>query len=450
MAFSRIASNSYSRKADIPRLVRRILPSSPSALRSVSAAGSTSSASADYLQGLPDSSASIHCVESIATDPYFNLSLEHHLLQRLPATAVLLFTYIDAPCVVIGRNQNPWVEANLGKLRSKPNHRGGSGLSESEDLKRWARPNYQLVRRRSGGGTVYHDLGNVNWTVICPKDIFTRGKHAEMITRALRKLGQGRTRVNERHDIVLDQGSRSEPGAPEAEDMHRTTFSPDDELGGGPLKISGSAYKIVKDKCLHHGTLLLESSNLAMISGLLQSPARPFINARGVESVRSRVGQVPLEAPRLIEAITDQFLEMYPAAPSSYEHRVIEESEDVAAVFKSGLEELRSDEWTYGQTPQFDFFTREPIAGLKAFVTVRSGIIERLTVSLAGQKPAAGVECQDAQGLQVWRMSSFKEPLRRLVPVMAEAGGADIGELSSRMDALSNWMDEKLLTSGAA
>ena len=207
---------------------------------------------------------------SHSLDPFLNLSIEHFLLQKTPPHSTVLFLYVNRPCVVIGRNQNPWLETNLSLLQ--PNH-------------------VLLVRRRSGGGTVFHDEGNVNYSVICPTADFARDKHAKMVTRAIRESNL-RARVNERHDIVLDQGSMlEEKDWPDPTDMHQTRFHR--ENGNSPLlKISGSAYKITRQRALHHGTCLLASANLRRISDYLKSPARPFIKARGVESVRSPIGNV--------------------------------------------------------------------------------------------------------------------------------------------------------------
>lgn len=177
--------------------------------------------------------------------------------------------------MIIGRNQNPWLEVNLPLLnaaRDRPETEP-PGLGAVD-----------LVRRRSGGGTVFHDEGNVNWTVICPKDNFTRDKHAEMVVRALRSCGIARARVNQRHDIVLDQGERNADSDPQ--DQHVTPYTNINEGAPTPLKVSGSAYKITgKHRALHHATCLLSSPNLNVIPDYLHSPARPYIKeARGVQS----------------------------------------------------------------------------------------------------------------------------------------------------------------------
>ncbi|KAL9067337.1 MAG: hypothetical protein Q9161_006945 [Pseudevernia consocians] len=226
---------------------------------------------------------------SRSLDPFLNLSIEHYLLQKSPPNSTVLFLYVNRPCVVIGRNQNPWLEVDLNLLKQPR----ASWYSRQVDGRSGHPPweNVQLVRRRSGGGTVVHDGGNVNYSVICPTASFTRDKHAEMVTMAIRKLNL-RARVNERHDIVLDQGNvLEEKDWPHTADMHRTMFHPNSEKNP-PLKVSGSAYKMTRQRSLHHGTCLLASADLPRISQYLLSPSRPFIRARGVESVRSPIGNV--------------------------------------------------------------------------------------------------------------------------------------------------------------
>lgn len=250
---------------------------------------------------------------SRSRDPLLNLSVEHHLLQTTPASSTVLLLYANAPCVVFGRNQNPWIETNLGHLAHKRNT--GSPV--------------QLVRRRSGGGTVFHDEGNVNFSVICPSEVFDRNRHAEMVVRALKALGRPTTRVNERHDIVFDV----------RDEGREKTF-----------KVSGSAYKLTRLRSLHHGTCLLNSPNLGSISSLLRSPAEGFIKARGVDSVRSPVRNLDLDVEDFQEAVVREFETMY-GAPDVRD--VIDEAALEIASVRKGYEEMRGREWVYGQTPRF-------------------------------------------------------------------------------------------------
>ncbi|KAF2765718.1 hypothetical protein EJ03DRAFT_377554 [Teratosphaeria nubilosa] len=296
---------------------------------------------------------------STSQDPYVNLSIEHYFLQRTAPESAVLFLYVNRPSIIIGRNQNPWLEVNLALLdpgRGESNIRLGG---------------VDLVRRRSGGGTVFHDQGNVNWTVICPPKHFTRDKHAEMVVRALRGCGVDRSRVNERHDIVLDQGQRG--AATNEEDTHLTPYQSTDAQGPRALKVSGSAYKLTRQRALHHGTCLLNSPNLNIIPDYLHSPAKPFISAKGVESVSSPVGNILISNEDFIANVQKQFRTMYGT------HDGLEEVSDAwleHAPIRKGHHELKSSEWTYLQTPQFTI-SKEPewFADLIPHLTVRNGAI---------------------------------------------------------------------------
>ena len=274
-------------------------------------------------------SESVQSYMSTSHDPYLNLSIEHYLLQRSAPDSALLFLYRNRPSVIIGRNQNPWLEVNLALL----NESGDRPETEPPGL-----GTVDLVRRRSGGGTVFHDEGNVNWTIICPSSKFTRDKHAEMVVRALRFCGVDRSRVNERHDLVLDQGPHS--GDSDPDDNHVTPYTHMDKDGPRPLKVSGSAYKLTRNRALHHGTCLLSSPNLNIIPHYLHSPAKRFITARGVESVSSPVGNILVEEKSFIEAVSDQFASMY---PTQEKPRLEEVGEELLAVdeIRKGFDELK-------------------------------------------------------------------------------------------------------------
>lgn len=230
---------------------------------------------------------------SRSLDPYLNLSFEHFLLQNSPPESTILFLYTNRPCIVLGRNQNPWVEVNLSLLNQHGKDRGELAVGHVD-----------LVRRRSGGGTVFHDEGNVNYSVICPTAVFDRDRHAKMVVCALRKLGVDGALVNERHDIVL---------APEKAGVERALTA---GVSFKPFKVSGSAYKLTRLRSLHHGTCLLSSPNIGHISQYLKSPAKPYIKARGVDSVSSPVTNVNVSNSSFEHAVVAEFGEMYePVGP---------------------------------------------------------------------------------------------------------------------------------------
>lgn len=286
---------------------------------------------------------------SSSTDPYLNLSLEHYLLTNCHSTSSVLFLYINRPCVVIGRNQNPWLEVNLKALGSDPAI--SSLLPDTNE-------NVEVVRRRSGGGTVFHDAGNLNYCTITPRTVFNRDSSAMMVARALESLREGyqfqgnNIRVNERHDIVMDL----------IEDSDHHQRKPSE--ANGTVKISGSAYKLTSGRALHHGTLLLASPNLKDIGHYLRSPARDYIQAKGVESVRSKVSNVlatqGMGAEKIQEAIervkksiVEAFVSMtdqQPFGPQSSNafgdvkvlgEDTIAEDDDIARKITSGVEELK-------------------------------------------------------------------------------------------------------------
>lgn len=326
---------------------------------------------------------------SSSSDPYLNLSIEHHLLQKSSPESAILFLYVNRPSIIIGRNQNPWLEVNLALLKSA----SGQDRPETEPA---GLGNVDLVRRRSGGGTVFHDEGNVNWTVISPSAKFTRDKHAEMVVRALRSVGISRSRVNERHDVVLDQGIEGSSAHINPEDTHTTPYQVQHGDGPKPLKVSGSAYKLTRQRALHHGTCLLSSRNLNVIPHYLHSPAKPFITARGVESVSSPVGNISLPNGKFMTAVREHFDKMYPGAGNGIQE-VNRAWLDIEGVSK-GYAELRSLDWTFLQTPQFTVSSRgNGTPGSHGFVdaavpeidmTVRYGAITESRIALDGEAKA--------------------------------------------------------------
>jgi lipoate-protein ligase A len=154
-----------------------------------------------------------------------------------------------------------------------------------------------------------------------------------MVVRALHKLGVDKTRVNERHDIVLD--------------------SIDGNGEKKALKVSGSAYKLTRLRSLHHGTCLLNSANLAHIGKYLHPYAAQCIEARGVASVSSPVTNVNVSNAEFEQAVISEFAEMY----GSSEPISVTSSESMMGVpeIEKGYNELKSADWIYGQTPQFTF-----------------------------------------------------------------------------------------------
>ncbi|KZM25106.1 Lipoate--protein ligase [Ascochyta rabiei] len=323
-----------------------------------------------FTENLSNPANKLQSYVSRSSDPYLNLSIEDHILRKSPPDSTILFLYVNRPCVVIGRNQNPWTEVNLSILNAAT---GTEHLEETEPPGIGA---VDIVRRRSGGGTVFHDEGNLNWSITCPRNEFTRDKHAEMVVRALRKLGIDRARVNERHDIVLDQGHEKRPSDPE--DTHRTPYT----IEGGipkPLKVSGSAYKLTRQRALHHATTLLESPNLHIISQYLRSPAKRNIEAKGVESVSSPVSNIGLDLRAYQQRLQEVFAAMYAnIGKINIVETVGDEYLNIPDI-KKGYDELRTQDWMWAQTPQFDA-KLDFVDGPGVTMNVHHGVIKTFDV----------------------------------------------------------------------
>jgi lipoate---protein ligase len=340
--------------------------------------------------------------ESTSNDPYLNLAIEDFLLRNSHHSSRILLFYTNRPCVVIGRNQNPWLECNIKQLR-----RGLTNEDANDERAKHISPTdrdnatpIELVRRRSGGGTVFHDLGNLNYSVIVPNDTsFNRRKHAEMVVRGLQNVSTRDIKVNERHDIVMRQDSEQDW-----------------------VKISGSAFKLTRGRALHHGTLLFSSPNLHRISELLRSPGRGYIHAKGVESVRSKVGNLMWSAGieereqvkgLIINEVASRFWELYGSNDTAVEEhftRVSPEKQGMPDI-QAGAQELETNEWRFGQTPRFDFDSG-PITDIRLRFNANRGGIEQLTLSGSESAVAELRDPVRVQGIQDW--ASFLKNVHHL------------------------------------
>lgn len=239
-------------------------------------------------------------------NPWYNLALEEYLLDNIKAGEVMLYLWQNDKTVVIGRNQNAWKECQCKKLEDED---GG-----------------HLARRLSGGGAVYHDLGNLNFTFIMDRDLYELDKQLEVILKAVNKLGIN-AEFSGRNDLIVND-----------------------------KKFSGNAFYFGSDSAYHHGTIMFETDFEKLVDYLQVSENK--IKSKGVESVRSRVANLKeinpdISLSALKKALKESFGEVYGnnekdiCEDEYYDPSQMGELEDLYKKYSSW-------DWRYGQTPEFD------------------------------------------------------------------------------------------------
>ena len=205
----------------------------------------------------------VYLIRSESINPYQNLALEEYLFNNIPADSMIFYLWQNQNTVVIGKNQNAYKECNLKAMEYD---------------------HCYLARRSSGGGAVFHDLGNLNYTFICYLDSYDIKKQTMVISEALRKLGF-EAEITGRNDI---------------------------EING--CKVSGNAYLTQKEHCLHHGTIMWKVNKDKV--GRYLNVSDKKIQAKGVDSVRSRVANLTDFKPEvtlgqlqkaLVEAVRENY-----------------------------------------------------------------------------------------------------------------------------------------------
>jgi lipoate---protein ligase len=267
------------------------------------------------------------------TDPRINLAIEEYALKSLDINETYLLFYINKPSIIIGKNQNTIEEINTEYVEE-------NGIT--------------VVRRLSGGGAVYHDLGNLNFSFITKDDgesFHNFKKFTEPVIKALQKLGVN-AELSGRNDIVVEG-----------------------------RKISGNAQFSTRGRMFSHGTLMLDSEIDHVVSALRVKKDK--IESKGIKSIRSRVANISefLSEKMTIEEFRQLLLtNIFEGLDEIPEYILTEE--DWEKINQLSAERYQTWEWNYGKSPKFNLqhSHRFPVGGIDVRLEVNKGVLENCKI----------------------------------------------------------------------
>lgn len=272
-------------------------------------------------------------------DPRVNLAIETYLLQNMPLDESILLFYINEPSIIIGRNQNTIEEINKEYVDEKGIH---------------------VVRRLSGGGAVYHDLGNLNFSFIMPDDgnsFRDFKKLTEPIVEALHKLGIEGAQLKGRNDLVIDD-----------------------------KKFSGNAMYSTNGRMFAHGTLMFDSDIDEVVNAL--KVKKDKIESKGIKSIRSRVTNIKDYLPADKQAMTTEefrqaiLLQIFgvDSVDQVKTHELNEE--DWKAINQISEDYYKNWDWNYGRSPEFNLERQKrfAIGSIEVRLDVANGKIEKAKI----------------------------------------------------------------------
>jgi lipoate-protein ligase A len=272
-------------------------------------------------------------IENSSTNPYYNLAFEEYVFKNLNKDEDFVLLWRNGPSIIIGKNQNTIEEINMEYVNEH---------------------NINVVRRVTGGGAVYHDLGNLNFSFItnAQTNLIDFKTYNIPIVRALEKLGV-KCELSGRNDIVIDG-----------------------------KKFSGIAQSIVKGRVLNHGTLLFDTK-LDVLSKALKVKRDKF-ESKGVKSVSSRVTNIKpylkddIDILRFKEVLLKNIFEYFSQPVEIYELS----DEDRKNIQRMVDERYGTWEWNFGRSPEFNYkgYKRFEGGGVEVRLHVIKGIIENCKI----------------------------------------------------------------------
>jgi len=267
-------------------------------------------------------------IDSHSLNPFFNLALEEYVLKKFSLDEDFIFLWQNTPTVVVGNNQNTVEEINLTFVKNNDIH---------------------VVRRMSGGGAVYQDLGNLNFTFftqVSESKQINMKKFTHPIANALQDMGIP-AEVSGRNDIIVDG-----------------------------KKISGNAQRLYQNKILHHGTLLFDS-DLDVLEKVLKINIDK-IQSKSIKSIRNRVTNI---SDYLIQKIDMQAFKnillkyLFKGEEPIQYHLTEEDLEEVNRLVK---DKYATWDWNYSKSPNYSLFNSSRFSGgkIECYLDVKNGIIK--------------------------------------------------------------------------
>lgn len=305
-------------------------------------------------------------VRNVSHDPFYNQAFEEYIYQAYLDDDIFLL-WQNAPAVVVGSYQNICREVHVEALR---------------------RRGIPVVRRISGGGTVYHDLGNVNYTyIIRTNGALDYDAVLSPVIAALNAIGVP-ARKNRTCDIAI-----------------------------GDLKISGSAQRMIKSRLLHHGTLLF-SADLGVLDQITTHRKNDCFQSRGTQSAICTVTNIQehLESPMTIGEFQDRLLRQM--VPPGSPHLTLTPEQE-AEVCRLRDEKYRSWEWTWGKTPAFTYEKSGHFCGapIRVAYQAKGGIVSGAVIDCAAIDGALATQLLNGSRLDP---EGFAAICRRLAGERAE------------------------------
>ncbi|XP_055947999.1 lipoyltransferase 1, mitochondrial-like [Argiope bruennichi] len=274
-------------------------------------------------------------------DIFQNLALENWLYTSCDfstSNISVLLMWFNEPSVVIGRHQNPWIECAVKFCET-------NGIN--------------IARRNSGGGTVYHDLGNLNLSFLTSRKDYNRKRNLELVCNSINKRWCINLNISKRHDILYND----------------------------QYKVSGTASKLGRKNAYHHCTVLVDVDEAKLHQALHRK--LESIESKATSSIRAEVINLKslcsdIDTAKVIEAITSYYKQVYEVQDDHVFY--INPNENVFPGINQIQEELKSWDWCFGHTPRFTITksfqikAKNPVVNVEILMSINKGKIENISL----------------------------------------------------------------------